>query len=195
MLYGGKLEQQKNCLDNYQKFSKGHATYQVYCQTVMGRNNDLYKDSESYRARQEGAKLCDLGCTLMEKYGPYRGWKLGLRNEFEDKAIKHKKLPNCDKSGMKEGNVVEDRVDVGRGGISAMMTDDRNARIDLVRKTLVTPQPVLGEKHLIKAKDYIEKMHYRGKNLTPAATRIQATEIDLTTSDLTFNEPMSSLGT
>lgn len=88
MLYGGKLEQQEKCLDNYQKFSKGHATYQLYCQKVFGRNTDLYLDSESYRAKVEGAKLCDLGSTLMEKYGPYRGWKLGLRNKFEDKTIK-----------------------------------------------------------------------------------------------------------
>lgn len=84
----------------------------------------------------------------MEKYGPSRGWKLGLRNHYEDKSFKPK-LANCDHTGIEESNVVEDKIEVGRSGISALMTDDRNARIDIVRRTLVTPAPALQKKQLI----------------------------------------------
>ena len=37
---------------------------------------------------------------------------------------------------------MEDRIEVGRG-ISAIMTDDRNARVDVVRRTMITPAPAM----------------------------------------------------
>ena len=80
----------------------------------------------------------------MEKYGPERGWKLGLRNPYEDKSLKNPHLlPNTEITGLKEGNVVEDKIDLVRGGISAMMSEDRNARVDVVRRTMITPAPAL----------------------------------------------------
>lgn len=39
----------------------------------------MFSDSDNYRAKVEAKELCDLGCTIEEKYGPSRGWKLSLR--------------------------------------------------------------------------------------------------------------------
>ena len=68
---------------------------------------------------------------------------MGLRNPYEDKSLKNPQpLPNTDDSDAKEENIIQDRVEVGRG-ISALTKDDRNARVDVVRRTMITPTPAL----------------------------------------------------
>jgi len=36
----------------------------------------LLADSDNFRSKLEARELCDLGCTVEEKYGPYTGWRL-----------------------------------------------------------------------------------------------------------------------
>ena len=50
----------------------------------MGKKS-LFADSENFRSKQEGKQLCDLGLSLLEKYGPETGWKLGLRSDWKDR--------------------------------------------------------------------------------------------------------------
>lgn len=46
-------------------------------------NKCLMADCDNFRSKVEGRELCDLGCTIEEKYGPHTGWKLQLRNYFD----------------------------------------------------------------------------------------------------------------
>ena len=56
----------------------------------MNKKQGLFADSENYRAKVESKELCDLGCTIEEKYGPSRGWKLSLRMSDSSKKDQKK---------------------------------------------------------------------------------------------------------
>ena len=108
-------------------------------------------DSDNFRAKQESKELCDLGCTVEEKYGPYTSWKLGLRQNWDKATSKEacqstSKLLRINKEITEEveakvnnryDDVVQYRTEVGSkfNGISAMYCDNRSKRIEVVRKS------------------------------------------------------------
>ena len=73
-----------------------------------------------------------MGASIQEKYGPYTGWKLGLRQDWDrayKKLAKQISLPTLtpvidEENDAKIENVVEYRCDAGNG-ISSIYKDDR----------------------------------------------------------------------
>ena len=63
----------------------------------MKKRECLFSDSDNFRAKVEAKELCDLGCTIEEKYGPSRGWKLSLRMS-ESKKKNSKKVDESDEN-------------------------------------------------------------------------------------------------
>ena len=113
----------------------------------MGIQNGktLFADSERYRAKVESQQLCDLGCSIPEKYGPTRGWKLSLRNYVDDDPTKVTTTRSSSVAQIQPKsenlNLVEYRSDIGKTGISAIVKDNRSARIEIVRRTPISPAP------------------------------------------------------
>lgn len=122
--------------------------------------------------------MCDLGQTVQEKYGAIRGWELGLRNLYEDAtntARRPESVPNTGAEDEAEGNLVEDRVLI-RGEVSAIARDNRNARVDIVRRTLATPTPTLRREQLDKLAIHKTRMFYQGNS--PAKRPAGSTDLD-----------------
>jgi hypothetical protein len=46
-------------------------------------SKSLLLDSDNFRSKKESKELCDQGCTIDEKFGPYRGWRLALRCDIK----------------------------------------------------------------------------------------------------------------
>ena len=139
---------------------------------AFDRQSDLYSGAQKFRAKRESLQLCDLGQTVQEKYGAIRGWKLGLRNLYEDStntARRPESVPNTGAEDKAEGNLVEDRLLI-RGEVSAIARDNRNARVDIIRRTLATPTPALRRQQLDKLAHHKTRMFYQGNSPAKRAT-------------------------
>jgi len=94
-------------------------------------------DSDNFRAKQEAKELCDLGCTVNEKYGPYSGWKLSLRHDF-DKIKSTGTLPRNaiidEDSNPIIDNIIEHKTEY-RFGITGTSKDNRTKQIEIIRKS------------------------------------------------------------
>ena len=87
-----------------------------------------------------------------------------MRNLYEDATITARRpesLPNTAAEEKAEGNLVEDSVLI-RGEVSGIKRDNRNARVDIVRRTLVTPTPQLRRQQLDKLAHHKTRMFYQG---------------------------------
>ena len=47
----------------------------------------LFVHSDNYRLNRESKELCELGDSFTEKYGCETGWRIGLRNRFDEKEV------------------------------------------------------------------------------------------------------------
>jgi len=85
------LNQQKS-LENFEHYESSRSKFANYasCKTQKSVDRGLFIDSDNFRAKQESRELCDLGCSIAEKYGPYNGWKLGLRQNEEQVQLQKK---------------------------------------------------------------------------------------------------------
>lgn len=80
-----KLNLQEVSLKKFESYERGRAAFANYTSRVVDKeaSKGLLADSNNFRSKVEGRELCDLGCTVEEKYGPHTGWKLQLRSYFD----------------------------------------------------------------------------------------------------------------
>lgn len=85
-----KQEQNLKCFEQHEQKRN---RFDNYVQVLLEKKpaETLMHDSDNFRAKQEAKELCDLGCTVEEKYGPYTSWKLSLRQNWDDKTKSKKK--------------------------------------------------------------------------------------------------------
>ena len=108
-------------------------------------NQGLLADSDNFRSKLEARELCDLGCTVEEKYGPYTGWRLQLRNHFDEyakiQAAKETAPESEEAQQRKPENVIEYAVEAGGrfSGLWSDVKDNRSKRIEIIRKTTDAP--------------------------------------------------------
>ena len=117
----------------YDRYEMSRARFQAYAfQKLQKSRQDLslLTDSDNYRYKHEAKQLCDLGTSITEKYGDTTGWKMKLRHDFD-------KVQEYDGP---EKQLLETELSVGVGGIFAIAKDDRGKRIDIIRKTIQTPE-------------------------------------------------------
>lgn len=94
-------------------------------------------DSDNFRQKVEQRELCDLGTSIQEKYGPYSGWKLQLRDYTTDLETQVKKGEQISEENDKvTEKIVEYKCEVGGrfAGINSVFKDKRTKKIDVVRK-------------------------------------------------------------
>lgn len=75
------LQIQERSLGNFEKYERQRAAFITYSGVKLNKapGKHLLNRQDEYRAVREARELRDLADTLQEKYGPYKGWRLGLR--------------------------------------------------------------------------------------------------------------------
>lgn len=86
------LQMQEQNLKRFEQHEQKRKQFNNYVQLLLDRQPDetMIHDSDGFRAKQEAKELCDLGCSIDEKYGPYQSWKLSLRQSWD---LKEKSKP------------------------------------------------------------------------------------------------------
>lgn len=83
-----KLLLQQKAMQAFEEYERKRANFSTFSsrKTSKPKELGLLADSDNFRSKQEARQLCDLGCSLEEKYGAYTGWKLGLRQDLASSA-------------------------------------------------------------------------------------------------------------
>lgn len=76
------LRFQQKSLESFEKYESQRAQFMNISTRMTNKqpSQSLLKISDGFRKVQESKNLCDLGDTIVEKYGQQEGWKLTLRH-------------------------------------------------------------------------------------------------------------------
>ena len=108
-------------LTNHDAYERKRARFTIYTSRKVKKKPEdlLFQDSHNYRSREESRQLCDLGCSVEEKYGPYSSWKFSLRqstNSTDDRKLKNNKntIVTEETHRGSRDNIVEYKTAIGQ---------------------------------------------------------------------------------